>query len=106
MNTSLSGQRLPPLATQPHHWFVFRVREQMYAMPFGSGNFALFAIGEDRESDFDAWCRNDQKFSYIRLAPHPTDEVLGGLLTQQASPAVQRDFLARHAPSALEAITL
>lgn len=67
-------------------WLVFRIREQMYTMAYYGPlrGFRLEKVPEDLEASFDEWCNHpelkDPRFTYIRLTPHPTDDVMQDLI--------------------------
>ena len=83
--------------------FVFRIREQMYAMTYGrEQGFVLQKVPLDSEADFDGRCVTAAEvYTYVWLNPHPTDEVLEELCKRGQDPkkpgdAKERLFLVRY----------
>jgi len=91
---------------EPERWFVFRIREQMYAMVYiQDRGLSLEKVEETMEQSFDEWCnhpeKKDPRFAYIRLTPHPTDDTLQDLIRHGYSRSgnidnEERRFLKRH----------
>ena len=112
-------QHIPPAIRA--HWFIFRIREQMYAMTFSAQEgFSLRSVPEEDEARYDESCKTDARMTYVRLMPHPTDRLLE-ILTHRtelrlagvpgdlgifdvSNDQFERQFLANHAPDVLEVV--